>query len=106
MKTGPVIIILASLAAAAMAAPTHGDSPSRSALLDDVDKDSKRRQACSRQIKWEAGGCETDWNEHCQQHCEASGIGRGCCAGTVNNHIESSGCFPGWNVCRCTCAAN
>ncbi|KAK4238269.1 hypothetical protein C8A03DRAFT_33723 [Achaetomium macrosporum] len=98
MNTGSIVVILASPAVVVMAAPTQGDS---SNILD-VDK----RQGCSRQIKWEAGGYETDWNEHCQQHCESSGIGRGCCTGTVNNHIESSGCFPGWNVCRGTCAAN
>ncbi|KAK3836889.1 MAG: hypothetical protein J3R72DRAFT_449997 [Linnemannia gamsii] len=55
--------------------------------------------------EWEAkGGCSTSWGGRCNAQCIGEASKKGVCSGKkIFSSIEGSGCWVGWNVCKCKC---
>ena len=70
----------------------------------EANTDALEKRACidnSYASYWQGGGCSTNWAGRCYSTC--SGQSQNCCSGTLNSGIVRRGCFPGWNVCECSC---
>jgi hypothetical protein len=97
MQPKTLLVILGGFAAVALAAPSPipadnaVDAPAGSLAPGSV-------------YQWQAaGGCETDWNKHCQQECVYEVDQHGWACSDITSAIEGSGCFIGWSTCECTC---
>ncbi|KAG0372008.1 hypothetical protein BGX24_000866, partial [Mortierella sp. AD032] len=60
---------------------------------------------CVQATEWEArGGCSTSWGGRCNAQCIGEAIKKGVCQGVeIKSSIEGSGCWLGYNVCKCKC---
>ncbi|KAF2176479.1 hypothetical protein K469DRAFT_607104, partial [Zopfia rhizophila CBS 207.26] len=88
-----LISLLTALVATSSAIPTNNEAEPL-----DIEK-----RACSKKVDWQAGGCETDWDEHCYDKCYTQGAKKKCCMNSIDSDITSQHCFIGWNTCECSC---
>ncbi|KAG0259673.1 hypothetical protein BGZ95_004613, partial [Linnemannia exigua] len=56
-------------------------------------------------LSWEAnGGCSASWGGRCNAQCIGEATKKSICKGKeIFSSIESSGCWLGWNICKCQC---
>ena len=87
------IALFSAILAAASAIPTSNEGETL-----DIEK-----RACNKKLKWQGGGCETDWAGNCYDRCYRQGDKKKCCMNSIDSDITSQHCFPGWNTCECSC---
>lgn len=86
--------LLSALVATSYAIPTTNEGENL---------DLEQRATCNKKLKWQGGGCETDWADNCYDRCYRQGDGKKCCMNSIDADITSQGCFVGWNTCECSC---
>ncbi|BAE62691.1 unnamed protein product [Aspergillus oryzae RIB40] len=91
MQLKSLFVVMAGLMAFAAAAPAEAEA-----------RDTANVQA---RKSWTAeGGCKTDWAGRCNAQCIGEGVrSHGCKKSDISSGIESSHCFFGWNICKCSC---